>query len=238
MTTSGSTNFSVSRDDLIKGALRKIGVVPQGETPTTDQITEGAFALNLLVKAWQADGMPLWALRTTAIPLSATVNTYSIGTGLTVNTDKPLKIIRAWNRDITSNVDIPMRILTRQEYDILGNKTSAGNPIQIYYDPQRDSGVLKVFPTPSTLEATNNQIYITYQRPYEDFDTSTDTPDFPQEWYMAVLYGLAVVLAPEYGLPIDQRQVLGREAADIKVAAMSFGTEEGSLYFQADKRGW
>jgi len=238
MGTSGTTNFSVSRDDLIKGALRKIGVVPQGETPTADQITEGAFALNLMVKAWEADGMPLWAIRTTSIPLTAAVNTYSIGIGKTVNTDKPLKVLRAWNRDSTSNVDIPMRILTKQEYDILGNKTSAGNPIQLYYEPQLNSGELKVFPTPSSTDVTNNTVYIVYQRPFEDFDASTDEPDFPQEWYDAVLYGLAVRLAPEYGVPIDQRQVLGREAADIKLAVLSFGTEEGSLYFGVEKRGY
>ena len=47
MATSGTTNFSVSRDDLIKGALRKIGVVPQGETPTADQITEGGICPQL-----------------------------------------------------------------------------------------------------------------------------------------------------------------------------------------------
>ena len=47
--TSGTTTFSITRDDIIKAALRKIGVVAQGETPTTDQITEAAFALNLMV---------------------------------------------------------------------------------------------------------------------------------------------------------------------------------------------
>ena len=238
MTTSGTTSFSISRDDLIKGALRKIGVVPQGETPTADMITEAAQALNLLVKSWQADGMPLWALRTYAVTLTAGTNSYEIGTGKTINTDKPLKVIQAWNRDVNSNIDIPMRIITKQEYSILGNKTTSGNPIQIYYEPLRDSGVLHIFPTPSNTDASQQQIYITYQRPYEDFNSSTDTPDFPQEWYMAVLYGLAVILASEYGVPIDQRQVLGREAADMKAAALSFGTEEGSIYFTRDFRQW
>ena len=122
--TSGTTTFSVTRDDIIKGALRKIGVVAQGESPTSDQLTEASFALNLMVKAWEADGMPLWALRTTAIPLTDGVNAYNIGTTKTVNTDKPLKVIQAWIRDTTSNVDVPMRILTKQEYSILGNKTT------------------------------------------------------------------------------------------------------------------
>ena len=236
--TSGTTTFSVTRDDIIKGALRKIGVVAQGESPTSDQITEASFALNLMVKAWEADGMPLWALRTTAIPLTDGVNAYNIGITKTVNTDKPLKVIQAWIRDTTSNVDVPMRILTKQEYSILGNKTTSGKPIQIYYEPLSDYGILHVFPTPSSIDAANNQIYITYQKPYDDFSISTDVPDFPQEWYNAVVYGLAVQLAPEYGLPIDQRRVLAQEALDIKLIAMSFGTEEGSLYMQVENRGW
>ena len=37
--TSGSTDFSVTRDDIIKRALRLVGALAQGETPTTDQVT-------------------------------------------------------------------------------------------------------------------------------------------------------------------------------------------------------
>jgi len=238
--TSGTTTFSITRDDIIKGALRKIGVVAQGEVPTTDQITEASFALNLMVKAWEADGMPLWALRTTPIPLVAGQTTYTLGNAITcdVVTDKPLKVIQAWNRNPVSNIDIPMRIITKQEYSILGNKTTSGKPIQIYYEPQLDQGSLSLFPTPAAIDATGSVIYITYQRPFEDFNIATDVPDFPQEWYDAVVYGLAVRLAPEYGLPIDQRRVLSQEALDIKLIAMSFGTEEGSLYLQADYRNY
>jgi len=235
--TSGTTTFSVTRDDIIKGALRKIGVVAQGELPTADQTTEAAFALNLMVKAWEADGMPLWALRTTPIPLVSGKTTYTVGPVGDVITDKPLKVLQAWNRS-TSNIDIPMRLLTKQEYNILGNKSTSGKPIQLYYEPRLTDGVVSLFPTPAAADVLESTIYIVYQRPYEDFNIATDAPDFPQEWYDAVLYGLAVRLAPEYGVPIDQRQVLGREAADIKAAAMSFGTEEGSMYFMVERRGW
>ena len=233
-----STTFSITRDELISGALRKLGALSQGQLPSSIQYQEAAQALNLLVKSWETIGMPLWALRTTAIPLTLNQNTYDIGIGKTINTDKPLKIIQAWNRDLTSNIDIPMRLITKQEYNILGNKTSSGNPIQIYYEPLKDYGTIHLFPTPSSSFITNNEVYIVYQRPFEDFNSSTDVPDFPQEWYEAILYGLAVRLAPEYGIPIDQRQVLGREASAILDAASSFGTEEGSLYLQADYRRW
>lgn len=238
MSTSGTTSYSTTRDDIIKRALRLVGALAQGETPTPDQVTEAATALNGLVKAWQADGMPLWAIKSYSVPLTATVASYRIGVGQTVATPKPLKITQAYNHNTSSNVDIPMRVLTRQEYNMLGNKTSAGNPIQVFYDPQRDYGDLYVFPVPSATDAASNVITITYQRPFEDFDASTDTPDFPQEWFDAVTYGLATRLAPEYGLPIPDRKTLWQEMTIIKQDALNFGLEEGSLFFQVDRRGY
>lgn len=235
MATSGSTNFSINRDDIIKRALRLIGVLPQGESPSTDQVTEASLALNGLVKAWQADGMPLWAIRTSSFTLTAT-SSYTVGIGQTVSISKPLKVLQAWNRNTTSNVDVPMRILTKDEYNRLGNKTSTGNPIQLYYDPGIDTGTIYLFPVPDTTSIANQTIYFTHQRTFEDFDSSTDTPDFPQEWYDAVVYGLACRLAPEYGVAPTDRKLLWQEMTIIKNEAMSFGTEEGSLFFGVDFR--
>jgi hypothetical protein len=78
MSTSGSTVFNVTRDQLIAGALRLIGAVGQGETPTANQVTEAAEALNIMVKAWEADGMPLWGLAEYNMTLTATGN-YQVG---------------------------------------------------------------------------------------------------------------------------------------------------------------
>lgn len=230
MATSGSTDYSQTRDDIIKRSLRLIGALAQGESPTTDQVTEAAVALNGLVKAWEADGMPLWAIKERTITLQANTNSY------TLTTPKPLKVIQAWYRNVTSNVDVPMRVITRDEYNRLGNKSSAGTPIQVYYEPRRDDGILHVFPTPSATDAANISIHIVYQAPFDDFDQAADTPDFPQEWYDAVTYGLATRLAPEYGLPIPDRKTLWQEMSIIKQDALNFGLEEGSIYFQVDRR--
>jgi hypothetical protein len=238
MATSNSTNFTVTRDDIIKRALRLLGVVAQGETPTTDQVTEAAFALNMLAKAWQADGMPLWAIKQTSITLVNGQREYVMGIGQAIDIPKPLKIYEAFNRSSTSNVDIPMRPLTKQEYNLLGNKSSSGNPIQFYYDPQRVSGTLSVFPVPTTVEAAANTIVITYQRPFEDFDSATDEPDFPQEWFDALSYGLACRLAPEYGIPPTDRKTLWQEMSLIKQDALNFGLENGSMFFEVDRRSY
>jgi hypothetical protein len=232
MTTSGTYDFSINRDQLITGALRLAGVIAQGETPSASQVSDAATTLNMMVKAWMADGMPLWAIRTVTITPVANQNTY------TYDTPKLLKPLQAWNRQTSSQVDIPMRMISRQEYNILGNKSTTGNPIQLFFNPNLSTTEIKLFPTPDSTAAAQNVIYIVAQVPYQDFDSATDTPDFPQEWYEAIKYGLAVRLAGEYNIDIETRRTLVAEATAIKNEALSFGTEENSLYFQRDWRSW
>jgi len=236
MTTSGSTNFEADRNTLLRGSLRLVGGVAQGETPTADQYTEAAEALNMMVKAWMVDGMPLWAIKKYNFALTDGTASYRIGISQTINTPKPLKIIQAFLRNTTTSIDIPMNLYTKQEYWDLGNKTSEGLPIQLMYDPQNLYGDIYLFPTPDAVAQTSYEVHILYQRPYEDFDAATDTPDFPQEWHEAIKYGLAVRLAGEYGVPIQDRRVLQQEMLAIRGEALSFGTEEGSLYFGVNNR--
>lgn len=238
MATSGNTDYEADRNKLIQGALRLVGGIGQGETPTTDQYTEAADALNMMVKAWMADGMPLWAITKYNFALTSGTAKYTIGDGQTLDTPKPLKVIQAFLRNTSSNVDTPMRIITKNEYWNLGNKSSTGLPIQVYYDPQNLSGDIYLFPTPDAVAQTSYEIHIIYQRPYENFDSATDTPDFPQEWHEAVKYGLALRLSGEYGMPATDRRMLQQEAMMYKAEALSMGTEEGSIYFQADRRDW
>lgn len=60
MATSNSSDFNATRDEIIKTALRKLGVIRGTQTPNTQLITDGAFALNAVVKHLQARGIHIW----------------------------------------------------------------------------------------------------------------------------------------------------------------------------------
>lgn len=232
MSLSNSTNFSTTRNELIKGALRIAGAIQQGEEPTTTQISEAAEALNMLVKSWQPDGLQLWVTREYTLSLTASTSSY------TISTPKLLRVIQAYNHNTSSSVDIPMRVITRDEYNRLGNKTSTGTPIQLLAIPNRTDTTVKVFPVPDSTTASTQQIVMVYQKPFDDFDASTDEPEFPSEWFVALKFALAAQLAPEYGMEINERKELLAEAALYKNEAMSGTTEEGSMFFAADIRDW
>jgi len=234
-----STTYTTTRDAIITRALRILGVIAQGESPTATMLTEGGEALNDLVKAWEADGMPLWAIRTYNMPMVAGQAEYVFGPTSPIATDKPLRMQAGYYHTAQTNIDIPMVVLTRDEYMRLGNKTASGQPVQFWYNPELTTGTLSVFPVPNaTAASAGNYLKLVYQRPFEDMNAATDSPDFPQEWFQAVKFGLAEVLAPEYGLPIDQYGHLRKVAKDYKDLALSIGTEEGSLYFGINRQGW
>lgn len=233
MATSGDTTWQLQRDSIIKAALRKVNALFEGQTPTTEQINTGAEALNALVTSWRADGMPVWAMKKFTFSTVAGQQDYTIGVGQSLNTPMPLKVTEAVRINNISGNRVPLNIYTDYDFKLLPNP-SQGTPVQIYYQPLSTYGTLRLWPIPDTNFATNSTIEITYQRPFEDFDNATDEPDFPSYWTRALIYGLAVDLAPENGLPLRDRTELRAEAKEIKDLALSFGTEEGSIRFMPD----
>ena len=231
MSTSNSYNFSATRATIIKTALRKCGALGDWEEPTAEQTSVGTTALNMLIKAWSADGMPLWVIKELSIPCSSlSTGTVNVGSGQTVDSPKPLKVLQAFLR--RGSLSIPLQYWDRQNFNMLTNHSITGQPNIVTYQPVTNYGVLQCYPKPDTAAQSEASIVIYYQAMFEDMDSDANELAFPAEWIEAVTYGLAVRLAPEYGLSINERQQLKIEAKEIKDLALGFGTEEGSLFIQ------
>lgn len=229
MPTSGSYNWSLTRDQVITGALRKLAVLPSGGTPSTAQVSDANEALNALVKAFHADGMPLWAITSHTFTVTSGTASYTIGLSQTLNTVAPLKVLQA-HYTISGGTNTNLNVYNRYDFKNLPVGTgSTGDPVNLYYQPLADTGVINLWPTPDNSTTT---VTIQYQRPFQDMDASTDAFDFPSYWMQALIYNLAWVLSPEYGIPPTDRGLLGKEATYWKQEALNYGSEEGSMFFQ------
>lgn len=231
MATSGITTNQLTRNQFIEAGLRTLGVLALDQTPEATMYTTGLVKLNALLGTYRTLGMSLWARSTQAIPLTASTSSYTIGSSQTVNTPYPIHLYQAYRVDTGSDVRIPMEIVPNFNYNLFP-ATAGGRPIQITYQPKINQGVIQVWPTPDTDAETNSTVYIVYQRPFEYFNASTDTLDMPEEWVLPLIYDLAVLMAPEYGIPLQDRSTLMKEAAQYRQAALDNGTEDGALFFQ------
>lgn len=208
-----------------------MGVLPSGGTPSTAQTNDAAEALNALVKAFHADGMPVWAITSSTFTVTSGTATYTIGPAKTVvAAAAPLKVIQAYRTE-SGQSDVPLTIYNRYDFSNLSN-TATGVPTGVYYQPIAENGVgtgyIYLWPIPDDSTTT---ITIDYQRPFSDMDATGDNFDFPSYWMQALIYNLAWALAPEYGTPPTDRGILAKEAEYWKKEALSYGSEEGSVYF-------
>jgi hypothetical protein len=233
MATSGTTTWKLQRDEVINGALRKLAVLSGGSTPETFEVTNAAQALNAMLKTFQADGMPVWAIKSYTFTTVSGTSSYTIGPTSTLPTPMPLKVLQAVRAVSGSYSNVPLNVYTNYDFSLLPLALSSGTPVNLYYQPFTNYGQISIWPKP---DASNVDVTITYQRPFEDMNSSTDDFDFPSYWTEALIFGLAWRLSPEYGIPIQDKAELKQMAEFFHQQALSFGVEEGSVYFQPNRR--
>lgn len=79
MATSGSYDFSMTRDDLIKAALRTLGVIKAGTNPPSVIVTDCAEALNVMLKGWAAQNIGLWLFKQVTVFPQYETESFSLG---------------------------------------------------------------------------------------------------------------------------------------------------------------
>ena len=146
----------------------------------------------------------------------------------TAKPPRPLRLDGPRRRDKASQ-DVPIWEVSRQEYFDTPNKTSQAPPVNVYYDPQLGSGEVHLWPAPDSV---NDTLLFTAKMPIEDFDGTTNTPDFPQEWLSALAWGLADDLALEYEIPPDRHQRIMMKAGQAKNSLAAWDSEEVSVFAQ------
>lgn len=232
MPTSGTTNWSLNRDQVITTALRKLGVLPSGFVADGNKLTDAVDSLNALVKTLQADGMPLWKLSSQTFTTVADTATYTVGPAQTVSCPKPLKVLQAF-ATTSDGIKIPLQIYTSYDYNELTTAPSTGTPLTLFYLPGSTTGTIKLWPTP---EDSTTTIEFHYTSPFEDMTGGTNEFDFPSYWITPLIYMLAWMMAPEYGVPPNDRVQLAKEAEYWHQYALSMGSEEGSIKFRPERR--
>jgi len=225
MATSGSTDFSMTRDDIITRAFSLLKIGAEGEALSSDMVVRGSQALNILVKDWQKD-TDLWIETRGTLTAVTSQESYTMGPSGNF-TVRPLRIIDMQFSQTSG--DIPMNHYSRQEYFELSLKSSTGIPTNFYYTPQLTTGKLFVWPT--LASGNSGSFKFTFARSIEDFDASTDSPDFPQEWFMALSYNLAEFLGDEYGGLTNH---LVSRAAVLKAGVSMWDEEGASVFLQPD----
>jgi len=158
-----------------------------------------------------------------------------------VKAQRPLEILptnaTVILRDINAN-DTPMTIMTLQDYENLPTKTMPQyqtDPSAVYYESQLNNGYL--FIDCSGAQDVTKHLHIVSLRPVMDINNPLDVPEYPQQWFRALCWGLSKEIAPMFNAVWTKEMDDNRR--DSLAMAQEADAETTSMYFQpGDANPW
>lgn len=200
-----ATAYTMTRDTIIAYALRRIGVIAIGETPSANQVTEAAAFLNMLVKELDTEGWLSNKIGAAALSVAVLAN------ASTASLDADALTVESAYFLSGAGSRIPLKPMSlRDKMEMTGDTTAATT--EIFYSVSRDhlSSQLTIYLYP--LIPSNGTIYYFTKKKLDIFDNSSDTGDLPSYFYRYLVFQLAVDLAYNLGKGLEDIDRLTREA--------------------------
>jgi hypothetical protein len=180
---------------LITRSLRLCGVAAAGETLPAEEAADGLTALNAMLDSWRIDGLLVYQIKEEAVQtLTGGQSLYTIGSGGNFAIDRPVRIERAFVRDGTS--DYPIRVVSVDTWSEIGDRQTTGYvPEILYYETAYPLGKIRLFPPPGS----GYELYLYTWQTLQSFANLTTDLALPPGYENAIVFNLALQIAPEFG---------------------------------------
>lgn len=216
--------------DLLSSSLRLIGVLASGESAGASEATDGLSTLNDLIDSWSTEQLLIPNKVRETFSLSAGTQSYTMGSGGTFNTSRPMKIEDALIQipGASPATEIPIRILNKDEYTQIIQKTSQSTiPSCVFPDYAYPLATLYFWSVPDQVVTA----VLNSWKPLSQLANLSTSLSLPPGYLRALRFSLAIDLAPEYGRPVSA-EVAGI-AAESKSAIKRMNSLP--LYLQVDE---
>lgn len=172
---------------------------------------------------------------TTPASLSEAVTEGTIVVGFTTLAWMPLRIIEARRvqLDVTGqNIEVPMRVVGKFDYERIPNKTMSSIPLQLYHQPLINWTNIWLWPT---LGQANILVGYSFERRYQDVDQGVDDVDFPPEAYDALTTLLAARMGRLRRISGDRQQYLDQVSTVYYDQLRSYSSGSATVSFGAQR---
>jgi hypothetical protein len=196
-------------------SLRKLGAVAAGEAPDANEQSDALAALNQLIESWNLQGLTLYRLENASYTLVPSQQTYTIGSGADFDGARPITLKRLCDagRNRLPAGAAHTSAVERDSAEIAGVPTARGRLLRADVS-RRNAAILAC-----SLEALTVTLSVNMQ--ISPVASIGATIALPPGYERALVYALAVDLAPEYpAVTLSQRVIdtADEALADIKRA--------------------
>jgi len=184
--------MAITARKIIESALKKANILGVGENLSAEDASDALFELNAMIDSWSVEGGLIYNETIETFPLDGSVS-YTIGNGADFDTDKPYEISAVTVTNGTT--DYNLEDYDQEQYANISNKDSSGTPTNYYYNNNFPLATIFMYPRPSNVST----ITIYSFKPLTTFADLSTSVSIPKGYEGAIVYNLAVRLAPNYG---------------------------------------
>ncbi len=186
--------MAATANDLISRSLRLISVIGSGRrTASANEIADGLVTLNAMMESFSIQRGMIYQILEETHTLSSGTADYSIGTGGTINTDRPVRIENAFIRD-SSGYDYPLTQINNLAYDTVTLKTIVSRPQYFFYDEIFPLAFIRLLYVPNAGET----LHFNSWKALQTFSSTTTAISLPLGYEDMIVYNLAIRLHGEY----------------------------------------
>ena len=193
--------------DLINGALRLLGVLAEGESPSAETSADALNAMNQMIDSWNTERLSVYNTQDQIFNWPADEITRTLGpTGDFVGNRPVLLEDATYFRDPSTNVSFGIKFINQQQYDGIAVKTVTSTyPQVIWVNMTMPNITMTIYPKPTRLLEWH---FVSVQELTQPATLATDIV-LPPGYLRAFRYNLALELAPEFNVepPPEVRRV-------------------------------
>ena len=189
-----------SAGDQINRALRLLGILAEGETPSAAMSQDALMALNQMIDSWNTERLSVFSTQDQIFLWPAGVGNQTRTLGPTGNFVglRPVLIDDAtYFRDPGTNVSFGIKLINQQQYNGIAVKTVTSTyPQVMFVNNTFPDTTLTIYPVPTRQLEWH---FVSVEKLDEPATLATNL-FYPPGYLRAFTYNLAMEIAPEFGV--------------------------------------
>lgn len=189
--------MTTTAGDQINGALRLIGMLAEGESPSASTSNDALSAFNQMIDSWNTERLSVFTTQDQTFTWPINIATRTLGpTGDFVG-DRPVLVDDATYFKANNGVSFGVKLINQQQYNGIAVKTTTSTYPQVLYVNMSYPDIeMTVYPVPTTLLEWHIISVLELTQP-----AALVTPLlFPPGYLRCFKFNLACEIAAEFGV--------------------------------------
>ena len=190
--------MATTAGDQINSALRLLGVLAEGETPSAATSQDALMALNQMIDSWNTERLSVFSTQDQVFSWPPGIRERTLGpTGDFVGNRPILIDDSTYFRDPSNNISYGLKLINQQQYNGIAVKTVTSTyPQVLWVNMTYPDITMTVYPVPTKVL----EFHIVSVEELTKPANLATVLAFPPGYLRAFRYNLACEIAPEFGM--------------------------------------